>query len=160
MGRGSSQKNERQNKEATKMKLTKFVVVVALSLIAFFGCANKVIPTLKDNPTVVIHPDSDPVPQELIDHIIKRTDGFCKESGRKGVEEVGINHNATKRHTTVVYICINDPKTIGEVGKSDVPFRVVDEELRQLEISYWSSKAVYCAYVDPRGCGIEWRDNE
>lgn len=137
-------------KEMKKLIMYGLLGILSISM----GCAAHRSPTMSVDPAVYIAEGSDPVPTELIDHIIKRTNQFCLDSGRPGVEEVAIFHDATKRHTNVTYICITDPKTIGEVATSDVPFRVVDEQHTDGSVvSFLSSKAVYCLYIDPTNCG-------
>lgn len=142
----------------------RFFGLVLMSLVLGMGCATK--STLSElsepfKPIVVISEDSDPVPDWLVPHVLKRTDQFCKESGRPGVKEVGIHYNAIKRHANVVYICLTDPIMIDEIAISDVPFRVTDEDLKQNgEISYLSSKAVYCLYLDPTFCGVHGVEDE
>jgi hypothetical protein len=128
---------------------------ILVGLIAFFiglaACHGRAPALFKETsgPKVIIAEGSDPVPKWLVPHIVKRTDKFCKESGRPGVEEIAIKHYAKKRHTDVVYICLTDPKTVQEIRESTVPFRVVDEEIGKAVVSYYSSKAVVCIYIKP-----------
>lgn len=123
-----------------------------IGLLFLIGCAGKqgVKTPEPKQPTVHIVEGSDPVSEGLKAHIVARTDQFCKESGRSGVEEVVIRHFAEDRHTQVVYLCIGDPTTESEVRSSDVPFRVVDEEMDTGVISYFSTKAVICIYSTPK----------
>ena len=60
------------------------------------------------HPEVVVAKNSDPIPQELLDHIIRRTDGFCREDGRQGVKRVTILHKQEERTTSVSYLCIGE----------------------------------------------------
>lgn len=136
------------------MKTIVFVVCMVLAFLT--GCANKTVapePVVPFTPLVTVTDDSDPLPAWMIPHVIKRTDSFCRDSGRPGVEEIAIHYTAFNRHANVVYICFTDPRTIEEIATSSVPFRVTDEDLgKDGEISYLSSKAIYCLYVDPNGC--------
>lgn len=126
----------------------KFLWLILL-VVGISGCVKRMASSPKlQLPRVYVVDGSDPVPDELRKHIIKRTDQFCRETGRAGVEEIAIRHNATERATQVVYICINDPKDIEDIRDSSVPFKI-NVDLRESIVTYYSSKAVVCLFTEP-----------
>lgn len=123
-------------------------------LLALFltGCAGKTVkiePKLfPRGPEVIITFDSDPVPEELKQHIIKRTDGFCKEAGRPGVQRIVIEHHAQEQNTRVVYLCHDECSSIDDPPDCKPGQKKVTEEVmpKKKEIHYYTFLAFILGY--------------
>jgi hypothetical protein len=109
--------------------MIKYIIMLLVFTLVMLGCASKrtiiVEPGFK--PTVIIVRGSDPVPHDLIDYIIKRTNVFCVQKSKRGVRKVAINHTLADRSTTVIYTCIGQD-----------PSRLVEEVLPNQEIYFIS----------------------
>jgi len=106
-------------------------IIAALAASFTLSCAGKQVPrTLPITPGVkiVIPANCDPITLELRDHIIARTDQFCKEAGRTGVKRLVICHNAADQATGVAYLCIGECSSIDD-GECVPGQRRVTEEV-------------------------------
>lgn len=75
----------------------------------------------------MISGDSDPVPPELLAHIIARTTSFCKDSGRTGVKRVTILHKLKEQSTKVMYLCYGEVDGVVEDGERPALFMAREE---------------------------------
>lgn len=84
------------------------ILMVCLG-ITMFSCANKTVPPTivkeEQKPTIIMIDGSDPIPKDLLEHIVRRTTYFCKNKYTTTVKTVKILHRAKERSTQVSYTC-------------------------------------------------------
>lgn len=90
---------------------------------ALFGCAARNLAPVPKyaKPEVIFMQGSDPVPAQMVEHVIGRTGKFCRDSGRPGVKRLILNYKAKDQALAVAYLCNGDSAGVGEEGDSTLP---------------------------------------
>lgn len=84
--------------------MNKLIIILSVLL---SGCIAKTPPIPKrPSPDIII--TGDPVEEQLVQHIVKRTEHFCQQKKHGHVTRVTINHNSSTRFTSVKYRCEGD----------------------------------------------------
>ena len=93
------------------MKMWRVIISVILALVFYAmakGCVHASVPSGpidRWEPMVITAPGSDQVPDDLVAHVLKRTNGFCRDKGRYGVRYLTLFYDRRKLHLEVVYKC-------------------------------------------------------
>ena len=127
------------------MKCIHKLLLASSLVIGLVACSHNIssIKTPTNNtPKVEYAEDSDPAPEWLVAHIIKRTNQFCEEAGRARVIEIVIDHSIEKRHTNVIYVCLGEEvESVEQVASSDYPVRINEDVLQDGEVHMYSVRA-------------------
>lgn len=86
------------------------------------GCAAQLAPIPRyPRPEVTFVKGSDPVPASMVDHVIERTNKFCRDSGRPGVKKLTLNYKAKEQALAVAYLCNGEASGVDDEGDPSLP---------------------------------------